>query len=132
MSKYTLTTFTSVQYTSTKASWEALAGPDAFDVELAPFFSWVETHIQPTHGDSVALQLVNQDADGRVDAIVEVVDSRRGTLSKLLKIVVSPQFWDISNSRSHIIETQKFSPSFRSVAVPSPSAKSRSTDAMTT
>jgi hypothetical protein len=99
VSKYTLTTFTSVQYTSTKASWEALAGPDAFDVELAPFFSWVETHIQPTHGDSVALQLVNQDADGRVDAIVEVVDSRRGTLSKLLKIVVSPQFWDISNSR---------------------------------
>lgn len=108
MSQYALTTFTSDQYTSAKAAWENFAGgADVFDVELAPFFCWVETHISPCDGDSVALQLVNKVADDRVDAIVEVVDSRRGVLSKLLKIVVSPQFWNVSDCRDQIIEIYK-------------------------
>ena len=101
--KYELKRFTNAECAEARAAWEAIAGHDAFYLEFAPFFSWVETHIEPQEHDSMALQLVNLGADGRVDAIVEVVDSRKGTLSKLLKIVVSPQFWDVNDSRNSIV-----------------------------
>ncbi len=38
------------------------------------------------------------------DAIVEVVTSRKGAMSKLLKIIPSPEFWDINNSRGSIVD----------------------------
>jgi hypothetical protein len=103
MSKYQLIPFTNETLEQARGEWEAIAGNDAFDVELSPVFVWVESHMVATPNDSVALCLWNKDID-RIDAIVEVVDSRKGQLSKLLKVIPSPKFWDTNSSRADIIQ----------------------------
>lgn len=103
MSKYSLINFTVDTLEQTRQAWEALAGPDAFDIELSPVFLWVDAHMQPVPNDSVAFCLWNKDS-GRVDAIVEVVDSRKGQLSKLLKVIPSSKFWDVNNNRDAIVQ----------------------------
>lgn len=103
MSKYTLIPFTAESLATARGAWEAIAGTDAFDVEYSTFFDWAGSHIVAKEHDSQAFNLSNNDAGGRTDAIVEVVASRKGALSKLLKVIPSPQFWDVSNSRQEII-----------------------------
>ncbi len=103
MSKYSLVKFTPESFAHTKAAWEAIAGADAFDVEFSAFFDWAGAHLVAKAHDSVALCLSNNDVGGLVDAIVEVVDSREGALSKLLKIIPSPLFWDVNNARDEIV-----------------------------
>jgi hypothetical protein len=103
MSKYTLIPFTEDSLKDAYKKWEAIVGEDAFDLEFSPLFDWAGKHIHETAGDSQAFNLSNNDA-ARTDAIVEVVTSRKGLMTKLLKIVPSPQFWDINNSRNEIIQ----------------------------
>ncbi len=103
MSKYSTVSFTEALVQGAKKEWEAFAGGDAFDLELSPVFSWVETHMAVAPNDSVALCLWNNDSN-RTDAIVEIVDSRKGKLSKLLKVIPSPRFWDVNNARGEIIQ----------------------------
>ena len=45
-----------------------------------------------------------QNNSSKTDALVEVVASRKGQLSKLLKVIPSPEFWDINNSRQAILD----------------------------
>jgi hypothetical protein len=104
MSKYSLIPFTPESLANAKRAWEAIVGIDAFDVEFAPFFEWAEGHIDPKEHDSRAFDLSNNDVEGRTDAIVEVVDSRKGALSKLLRIIPSPQFCDVTNSRAELVQ----------------------------
>ena len=51
----------------------------------------------------MAFGLLNND-NGNTDAIVEIVTSRKGTLSKLLKVIPSPEFWDVNNRRDDIVQ----------------------------
>lgn len=103
MAKYKLIKFTSDSLVETKAAWEAFAGADAFDLEFSAAFEWTQAHVNEQPNDSMALCLFNTDAQ-RTDAIIEVVDSRKGTLTKLLKIIPTPMFWDVNNSRTEIIQ----------------------------
>lgn len=102
MSKYALVPFTSESLLKARKRWEEIAGEDAFDLEFSGVFDWAGTHLQHTDGDSVAFNLWNNDAL-HTDAIVEVVSSRKGSMSKLLKIIPSPEFWDINNARDSIV-----------------------------
>lgn len=84
--------FTEERLAEVKASWLNIAGHDVFAVELAPTSDWAATHIVPTQGDSVALEL-RDTTSGDCVAIVDVVDSDMRRMSKLLKIHVSPTVW---------------------------------------
>lgn len=103
MARYSTIPFDLETLSKIRTSWEELAGNDAFDIEFSPIFSWVETHMTLTDNDSVALCLWNNDCH-RAEAIVEIVSSRGGQLSKLLKIVPSPYFWDVNARREEIIQ----------------------------
>jgi hypothetical protein len=102
MSKYKLIPFDQPSFLDARRKWEALAGEDAFDLEFSPLFDWARNHLLQQDGDSIALNLHNNDTLS-TDAIVEVVSSRKGAMSKLLKVIPSPKFWDINNSRADII-----------------------------
>jgi hypothetical protein len=102
MSKYELIPFDQTSLHDARSKWEAIAGEDAFDLEFSGFFEWAEKHLAQVEGDSIALNLHNNDAL-RTDAIVEVVSSRKGQMSKLLKVIPSPMFWDVNNSRADIV-----------------------------
>lgn len=103
MSKYTLQNFSTETIKSTRDHWQAFLDDDAFELELAPTFDWVENHVEPKDGDSIALRLENSDS-GKTDAIVEIVTSRKGQMHKMLKIIPSPKFWDVDNHRKEIVD----------------------------
>lgn len=103
MARYSTIPFSLENVSAIRKSWEELVGADAFDLEFSPIFSWVETHMGPTSNDSVAWCLWNNDCQ-RAEAIVEIVSSRGGQLSKLLKVVPSPYFWDVNAHRVEIIQ----------------------------
>lgn len=103
MSNYQLLEFTDATFESTKEAWLKLMDEDAFELEMAPLFGWAKQHMNHADGDSVALRLYD-DETGRTDAIVEVVSSRKGQMSKLLKVIPSPRFWDINNQRAEILQ----------------------------
>lgn len=93
---YELRTFTTERLADVRARWLEIAGEDEFEVELAGPFDWCQAHLAPREGDSHALELFNT-VTGDCDAILEIVDSRRGTLTKLLKLYVGPEFWETDN-----------------------------------
>lgn len=87
--------FTAAELSATAYDWEGRAGSDEFEVELAAVFEWVATHLVPLPGDSHAIQVYNL-VEGRTQAVLEMIDGRRGgraKMSKLFKIWVSPEFW---------------------------------------
>lgn len=94
MSKYQVREFDATRLAQVKHAWKGLAGDDEFALELAGLFVWSEAHIAPQSGDSRAWELYNKD-NARCDAIVELVDGHDGKLTKLLKLFLSPEFWDI-------------------------------------
>lgn len=103
MSKYELLNFSAETLIATQQSWAALVDEDEFEVELSPAFEWAETHMNHTDGDSVALQMLNVESK-TTDAIIEVVTSRKAQMIKMLKVIPSPDFWDVSNRRKQIID----------------------------
>ena len=103
MAKYKLIPFTADSLAEARAAWEGIVGSDAFDLEFSAVFSWVDAHLEAMDNDSVARCLWNNDV-ARVDAIVEIVGSRKGKLSKLLKVIPSPHFLDVNNLRAEIVQ----------------------------
>lgn len=88
--------FTPESLSTAAYEWDGLAGADEFEVELSSVFEWAADHLVALPGDGHAIQVYNT-AEGRTQAILEMVDGTRGgpsqTMSKLLKIWVSPEFW---------------------------------------
>lgn len=101
MSKYKIREFTAERLAEVRRQWAGLAGDDEFAIEMAGLFDWCATHIKKQDGDSQAWELYNQDSD-RCDAIVEIVDSHHGSLSKLLKLFLTPELWDADDKREQI------------------------------
>lgn len=95
MSNYKLQILNTERLAVIEQEWIELAGEDEFAVELEVFFRWARTHCEKTDGDGYALELRDDDA-GHCAAILEVVESRRGALTKLLKLYISPQYWEFS------------------------------------
>jgi len=102
MSKYQIREFTPERLKETGQRWRGIAGEDEFDIELSGLFDWCTTHLQPTDGDSQAWELHNTD-NGECDAIMEMVDSQKGTLTKLLKLFLTPKLWDVEANREAVI-----------------------------
>ena len=102
MSKYKFREFTPARLSETRQRWRGIAGDDEFDIELAGLFDWCEGHLQPMAGDSQAWELHNADS-GECDAILEMVDSRKGALTKLLKLFLTPRMWDVEANREAVI-----------------------------
>lgn len=102
MAKYQIRQFTPERLEQVRKRWREIAGDDEFDIEFMGLFDWCQTHIKPSEGDSQAWELYNTDTSG-CDAIIDMVDSRKGTLSKLLKLFLSPVFWDVESKREEVI-----------------------------
>ncbi len=103
MTNHQLTNFTEETLRTTQSAWEALMDEDAFQVEFDPVFEWARAHLVYVDGDSAAFGMFNTDT-GKADAIVEIVKSKKGTMAKMLRVILSPRFWDINNQRSELIE----------------------------
>ncbi|WP_417540733.1 hypothetical protein [Microbacterium maritypicum] len=97
--RYVLRPVTAASLAAIASDWEAISGADEFQIELASAFEFARTH-----PDEV-LDLYDTQ-EGRTDALVEIVRSDRASMSKLLKLWVSPQFWEISSSalRDQLVE----------------------------
>ncbi len=90
----------------TKKSWELVVGVDEFTSEYGALFEWLQTHreYQGANGDSVAYALV-QEGHKVASAFIEVVSSpNRGGLTKLLKVFITPQFWDVADHQTEVVK----------------------------
>jgi hypothetical protein len=105
LSDYVLREFTPVRLAEVAADWKKRAGEDEFAVEMATVFEWAETHLVHMEGDAYALELVHP-VKLTAGAILEIVDARRGSMTKLLKLYVSPEFWAARDtvSRSELVD----------------------------
>ncbi|PWB97054.1 hypothetical protein [Homoserinimonas hongtaonis] len=101
MTSYLLREFTPERLSDVAGQWEELAGEDEFVVEMATVFAWAESHLVHRDGDAYALELYDPLTD-KAGAILEVVDGRRGTLTKLLKLYVSPEFWNMEQQSDRL------------------------------
>lgn len=97
--RYVLRPVTTESLETIAADWEHISGSEEFQIELASAFEFARTHL-----DEV-LDLYDTE-EGRTDAIVEIVRSDRASMSKLLKLWVSPEFWEISSTglRDRLVE----------------------------
>lgn len=102
MAKYELRQMDTNRLNEIKNRWRGIAGEDEFDIEFAGLFEWCSSHLEPKEGDSQAWELYNTDTAAS-DAIVELVDSSKGKLTKLLKLFLSPVFWDVEAKREEVI-----------------------------
>lgn len=102
MQRYTIRKFTTDRLETVRQRWEGIAGEDEFALELSGLFQWCSTHVEPSDGDSQALELYSIDAD-KCDAIVEIVNGRKGKLSKLLKLFPSPSYWDATDRYPEVV-----------------------------
>jgi len=102
LAKYQLRQIDTHRLDEIRNRWRGIAGEDEFDIEFAGLFQWCSTHLIPQEGDSQAWELHNTD-NAECDAIVELVDSKRGALTKLLKLFLSPVFWDVEARREEVI-----------------------------
>lgn len=81
--------------------WKQHAGDEEFEVELGALFGICRGDL------SFAQALANSKTD-EVEALLEVVDTpfgRNGSTTKLLKIVISPEYWATNSpSRTRLVE----------------------------
>lgn len=102
MAKYEIRELTPDRLIEVRDRWRGIAGDDEFDIELAGLFEWCSSHLKHQEGDSQAWELHNQDSN-QCDAIVDLVASRKGALTKLLKLFLSPNLWDVESNREAVI-----------------------------
>ena len=103
MLKHEIRKFTAISLNAAKVEWRKLAGDDEFTIEYEVFFAWCTSHIEHREGDSQAWELFNVESD-QCDAIIELVNGKRGALTKLLKLYVSPRFWEgVGNKRDELL-----------------------------
>lgn len=100
-----LTLFSNTSFLATKANWEAIAGSDAFNLEYGPIFDWIDERVGKTHLDVMAYGIFEAGSP-HASGIVEIINSSKakGPMIKMLKVIISPQFWDISVHREEILK----------------------------
>ncbi len=89
----------------TRQVWELTVGKDEFASEYGALFDWIGSHInydQPS-GASLAYALV-EEGKKVASAFIEVVATdNRGGLTKLLKIFITPQYWNIAEHQAQVV-----------------------------
>lgn len=103
---YTTEQITDQLLDDTKKSWELVVGVDEFTSEYGALFDWLQCHrqYQGANGHSVAYALV-QEGQKVASAFIEVVSSpNRGGLTKLLKVFVTPLFWDVADHQAEVVK----------------------------
>lgn len=92
MADYRLCNLTIERLRDIRDSWESLAGTDEFAVEMSATFEWAEPRLKETPGDSQAFELRNE-ITGDAEALLEIINSSDGELTKLLTLYTSPAHW---------------------------------------
>lgn len=77
-------------------AWANIAGAEEFDVELSFRLESYRKLITDPDGVTEGWALYSP-TENRTDAIVQIVEGRYGTLSKLLRLEVSPRYWNSAN-----------------------------------
>lgn len=92
---------------NTAQAWKLIAGADAFDSEYLHVFEWMKTN-RNYGGDatgSCAYGLVEEELGNVAVAFYEVVASENmGGLNKLLKVFVTPSYWNLAAHQSEVIK----------------------------
>lgn len=90
----------------TRGAWELIVGSDEFAIEYGTLFDWIQAHRDYTvknGGTSTAYALV-QEGHQTASAFIEVISSdNKGGLTKLLKVFISPQYWDIPDHQTDVV-----------------------------
>lgn len=102
--RYELRPFTAERLVEVTSRWTDIAGQEEFEVELGGLFSWCSTHLEHRDGDGYALELYNVTKD-KTDAILDVSQGKWGTMTKLLKMYVSPEFWPADEKTPALLAT---------------------------
>lgn len=92
MEQYELRSLDNARLDEIAAQWKSY-DEDAFAVELATVFAWSREHLKHRDGDGHALEL-RAESTGHAHAILEMVNSKWGSLTKMLKLWISPELWD--------------------------------------
>ncbi len=101
---FKLRPFTAERLVEVASRWTDLAGQEEFEVELGTFFDWCGAHLEHKEGDGYALELYNV-TKGKTDAILDVNQGRWGTMTKLIKMHLSPEFWPIDTVSDDVVKT---------------------------
>lgn len=108
-SKLQLSQFTDRSFADTRQNWEDQAGKAEFASEYSAIFSWADAHrdydIDPKVGDSLAYGLFAPKSNTAC-AMVDVVLHKRGRkgVTKLLKVFVTPEYWNVTEHQDQILE----------------------------
>lgn len=97
MPGHELRQFTPERLEAVRLRWSQLLGEDEFEVELTGLFDWCKEHLVPRDNDSHVLELYDPIRDA-TDAMVEIVNSKRGAMTKLLKLYVTPEYWPFDDA----------------------------------
>ncbi|MFV5215664.1 hypothetical protein ACLIIZ_18230 [Azonexus caeni] len=89
----------------TRRVWELTVGADEFASEYGALFDWIGAHInyQSAGGESLVYALVQEGAKVASAFIDVVASGHRGGLTKLLKIIITPQFWNVAEHQNQIV-----------------------------
>lgn len=90
-----------VQLAQIKESWEAQAGADEFEVEMARAFEGIERDMG-REGSGASYRVLCQDDDCK--AVLELTDTRRGAMTKLLSLYLSPDLWNAAEKVEELQE----------------------------
>lgn len=102
--RFELRNFTAERLAQVAEDWTGFAGQDEFEVEMGSFFEWCGTHLEHRDGDGYALELYNV-TQSKTDAILDVSQVRWGTMTKLLKMHLSPEFWPVDSLAEEVLKT---------------------------
>lgn len=105
--KHELRHFTEEEFSTTRQEWEKRAGDAEFTSEYGLVFDWADSHREYEQsflvGQSLAYGIFSKRAV-HAYAIVDVVSHKKGinSMTKLLKIYITPEYWDVEKHQSQI------------------------------
>jgi hypothetical protein len=105
--KHTLRQFTDKEFSNTRLDWKKKAGEAEFASEYGVVFDWADTHREyddaASVGNSLAYGIFSARAT-KACAIVDVVSHKKGrnSTTKLLKIYITPEYWDIDKHQDKV------------------------------
>lgn len=101
--RYKLRKFTPERLDEVAAEWQTHAGQEEFESEMGTLFEWCRGHLEHREGDGHALELYNVTL-GKTDAILDVIQGKWGTMTKMLKLYLSPEYWPLDRITDSIVK----------------------------
>lgn len=106
---YQLRQFTEESFVATKENWQGIAGEDEFMSEFGVVFEWLGDNRDYANGGKAGNSLgygLFYGENGHACALAEVVARPmvRGGLTKLLKVLITPEYWNIEEHAARIVD----------------------------